>query len=1540
LWVSNTSYANAQSRIPAAQTSPPIIPAANRTGTIVTPSDRQFLITGGTVSSSGTNLFHSFRQFNLGTDQTANFVTSPQIQNILSRIQGNNPSVINGIIQVSGSNANLFLINPAGIIFGNNARLNVPASFTATTATSLGFGNNIWLQPLGNNYAVLNGSPQEFLFSNASPGSIVNTGNLSLTPGQSLNLLGGAVLNAGNLTTSGGNITLLAVPGTSLVRISQPGSLLSLEIDTTRLTPGTITPLSLPQLLTGQERQEVTGINIRDRRWRVAGEAIPLRWGSAIIAGGVDVSGALGGNVRVLGDRAVLVNSQINASGTNGGGNVLIGGDYQGGGTTPTASRTFIDRRSVINADSLLSGNGGRVIVWANQLTAFYGTINARGAIEAPTAPVFLANGGFVEVSGRESLIYRGRVDLSAPYGNFGTLVLDPKDIRILSGEQKDSVDEIDLDLAIATLLTGNLPTFDPNLFTISQANLEVESLYTNVILEATNNIILEPLRNNRLDFRGGIANSITFIADSDRDGNGSFTMQGNDTIFTGGANLTIRGAGIDLYRVDSTYTPPQLTVGSNITSFIATLLGSSPGNTRDQAGNISLQATQGVTVRGGLVASSTTGTSGRVDIRGNQVDIRGGIDTTSNTGAGGAIALTSNLNLNTFSLNTSSRTGNAGSINLNSTSGTITTRDIQASSQTGTAGSVSATALGSFNLGAIDTSSSGSNAAGVSLSSQQGGGTVGRINASSRDGNGGAIDIGSTQGLITGNLNTSSSDENSGNITLSSQRGILSLGDLDLSSNRGNGGSVDLSSRESISAQRINTTSNEGSSGNILLTSQEGGINTRGLDARGQASGLITLNAFRDVVNLEGIFSGNGGGINLSSSNGGISAGLLSTSYRGDGAEVQVAAAGNLWLRAIDSQGDATSSGGNITLRTLGNIRITDTFSDRTRINASISSAGGLGGGRITLTYGGDKPLNPFTIGEARQNGTTGAITSGTISLLTTPNQVITTGLIQGNIQINPALFVPPRPPRPPRPTPTPSPSPTPTPTASPTPRPPRPPRPTPTPTPTPPRPPRRPRPPSPTPPPISEAPRPPELREEPRGESSIPEIPQINNLATRVANERAVTALEENFSQEYSSYLNFNSPVRNLSLAETKQILGNIESATGVRSALVYVAFTGNRGINQDSLANQSNQTKSQPEENSEEKSQEKSANPLGSQLEVMVVTAQGDVIRRRVPESSRALVLRTAQEFRSQVTNIRSPRAFLNSSQQIYNWLIAPIDDDLQQRGVENLVFIMDGGMRSLPLAALHDGQKFIIDRYSVGMTPSLNLTSTAYRDIRNSQVLAMGAATFVDQAPLPAVPLELSVIATQLWRGNYFLNSDFTLSNLQTQVRQTNLGIIHLATHASFLSGDASRSYIQLWDSQLRLDQLKTMGWNNPQVDLLILSACQTAIGDRQAELGFGGVAVQSGVRSAIASLWQVSDEGTLGLMTEFYQTLRQSPIKAEALRQAQLAMQRGEVKIENGELISGATQRHFPLPPELASLRNQDFTHPYYWSAFTMIGSPW
>ncbi|MBE9210338.1 CHAT domain-containing protein [Nostoc sp. LEGE 06077] len=235
------------------------------------------------------------------------------------------------------------------------------------------------------------------------------------------------------------------------------------------------------------------------------------------------------------------------------------------------------------------------------------------------------------------------------------------------------------------------------------------------------------------------------------------------------------------------------------------------------------------------------------------------------------------------------------------------------------------------------------------------------------------------------------------------------------------------------------------------------------------------------------------------------------------------------------------------------------------------------------------------------------------------------------------------------------------------------------------------------------------------------------------------------------------------------------------------------------------------------------------------------------------------------------------------------------------------------------------------------PSFSLTDTKYVDIKKAEVLGMGASQFINLDPLPSVPSELTTITQKLWFGRAFLNEDFTLKNLTAQRQQKAFGIVHLATHGEFKSGVAGNSYIQLWDSKLQMNQMRQLGWNNPPVELVVLSACRTALGDKEAEFGFAGFAIQSGAKSALASLWSVSDEGTFGLMTQFYEKLRLAPIKAEALRRAQVAMLKGQVRLENGRLRTA--RGDLPLPSVLLELGDRKLTHPFFWSAFTMIGNP-
>jgi filamentous hemagglutinin family protein len=191
----------------------PIVPANDGTSTVVTPQGNQFNITGGQLSGNGDNLFHSFQQFGLSENQIANFLSSPNIRNILGRVSGGDPSIINGLIQVTGGSSNLFLMNPAGIVFGPNAALNIPADFTATTATSIGFETGQFYGFGANDYSALVGEPQFFDFAAINPGTIINQGHLTLESGHDLSLLGGTIINTGSLTTPDGNLLIATVPG-------------------------------------------------------------------------------------------------------------------------------------------------------------------------------------------------------------------------------------------------------------------------------------------------------------------------------------------------------------------------------------------------------------------------------------------------------------------------------------------------------------------------------------------------------------------------------------------------------------------------------------------------------------------------------------------------------------------------------------------------------------------------------------------------------------------------------------------------------------------------------------------------------------------------------------------------------------------------------------------------------------------------------------------------------------------------------------------------------------------------------------------------------------------------------------------------------------------------------------------------------------------------------------------------------------------------------------------------------------------------------
>ena len=398
----------------------------------------------------------------------------------------------------------------------------------------------------------------------------------------------------------------------------------------------------------------------------------------------------------------------------------------------------------------------------------------------------------------------------------------------------------------------------------------------------------------------------------------------------------------------------------------------------------------------------------------------------------------------------------------------------------------------------------------------------------------------------------------------------------------------------------------------------------------------------------------------------------------------------------------------------------------------------------------------------------------------------------------------------------------------------------------------------------------------------------------------------------------------IATLDVDQAQDILNRINRETNVKPAFIYVFFNP-AATNAHNYP--INSAQSQP-----------SRNPRNTDtLEIVLVPPTGDLVRVRYPGLTRPEVIDIAGELTRGVA--RRNLVYASASKRMYDLIIAPLEEDLKRLKIDNLVFLLDAGLHSMPIAALQnkDG-RFIIEDYSVSIMPSLTLTDTTYSSLKDSQVMAMGADRFVvdNLAPLPGVPVELSVI-NQIRGGNIFLNENFTLSNLR-QHRHPDQRIVHLATYSSF-SGDKVNSYIQFWGTErLTLDQIRTSVFGTPPVDLLVLSGCETALGNTDAELGFAGLAVTSGVRSVLASLWQISDEGTMGLMAEFYQQLQTTTTKSEALRQTQLAMLRGEVRLEGGSLVT--PKGNFALNEELRRLGDRTLTHPYFWSAFTMIGNPW
>lgn len=322
------------------------------------------------------------------------------------------------------------------------------------------------------------------------------------------------------------------------------------------------------------------------------------------------------------------------------------------------------------------------------------------------------------------------------------------------------------------------------------------------------------------------------------------------------------------------------------------------------------------------------------------------------------------------------------------------------------------------------------------------------------------------------------------------------------------------------------------------------------------------------------------------------------------------------------------------------------------------------------------------------------------------------------------------------------------------------------------------------------------------------------------------------------------------------------------------------------------------------------------LPDRLEV-IVALPDQPLRQYTTRLSKQQINTTLRDLQDAITIPRyrvSLKRFQQPAQQVYNWLIRPVEAELANSGVKTLAFVPDGAFRNIPLSALYDGKQYLVEKYSVAIAPGLQLVDPKPLAQRQLKVLAFGLTEARQGfAALPNVQSELGRIQTEV-ESQVRINQAFTQSNFQRDIDSSPFPVVHLATHGQF-SSSAEDTFVLTWDDRIRANDFNELlrtqqGRQKQPIELLVLSACQTAAGDERAALGLAGVAVKAGARSTIASLWFVSDEATSLLMSKFYQELTtQQETKAEALRRAQVAI-----------------------------LQKEEFAHPYFWAAFVLVGN--
>lgn len=891
---------------------------ANPTGPAVVSGSASFATSGKTLTVTNVpGTIINWQQFSIRPDEVTRFIQSGAASAVLNRVTGGDPSAILGQLL---SNGRVFLINPNGVVVGAGARIDT-AGFVAS---SLNLSNEDFLAG-------------RFRFTDpGSAGKVTNAGTIHAHSGGPVYLIAPTVENHGVITAPNGDIILAAGKSVELVSAASPHLRVQLQAGGEAMNVGQLIAESGFAGIYGAAIRNAGTVSADSASVNAAGNVVlkasrdvtleatsvvsangaqggtvhvQAEGGTLLADGRIDAKGAveMGGEVKLLGERVGLMNqAHVDASGRDGGGTVLVGGDYQGKNAEVQNARvTYVSPDANLVADATHAGDGGKVIVWADGTTRYAGSISARGGDAG-------GNGGFAEVSGKETLEFAGTADLRAPQGVTGDLLLDPKNILIQAGglatvagndqfAENAAGTSVISGANLATAINGASVTLQANTDITFDDNVTATTANRNLTLQAGRSIIFNAGRVvtlNDSQFTATINDAAAQVANRDA-GAAQFVMNAGSGIVTQGKTAGARGnVTINVGNFGGSSAGSQVTLlggatvnasgTANRASGTVTIAGTS-GTTVDTSGGTLVAnggvnsaagvgraggavtvtggsvTTGAITARGsdGLGGNNVGGTGGAVTLTANAVggalQVNGAIDTrggnsvgNGNTGAGGAVIL---------------RTANSGTI-ASTAAGTITTTGGRG--QTGGNVTVTSVTPASDTVATLDLAGAINVDGGATAAS----GTLGGKNAGTvAMANVNAITVGaiSARGSASGGGNNSGGS--GGAVTIDARNAAPSIALTGAVDTRGGDGTG---------------TGNAGTGGLVRLRTAAGGsvtstaaatINTTG--GRGQTGGAVTVSGIAAAdtlasVNLAGAITTNGGLTAASGTLGGKNAGAV----------------------------------------------------------------------------------------------------------------------------------------------------------------------------------------------------------------------------------------------------------------------------------------------------------------------------------------------------------------------------------------------------------------------------------------------------------------------------------------------------------------------------------------------------------------------------------------------------------------------------------------------------------------------------------------